>query len=302
MLHFSPPAPTDEELASASRLIDLALTEDLAEAGDITSDTLLPAEAVGTVRLVSRKPGVIAGLPLIAPIFARIDPAIEIELCLQDGAALEPGSVAAMMRGRVRSLLTGERTVLNFLTHLSGIASLTRQFVDRVAGTKAVVLDTRKTLPGYRRLQKYAVRCGGGRNHRMGLYDAILIKDNHLAAWTADGSQTIDAAIRRCRAAVAEHVTVEVEVDTLAQLRVALSANPDIVLLDNMSLPQLRNAVAIRNETAPAVRLEASGGVTLDSVAEIARAGVDRISSGALTHSAGSLDLGFDWGENASAL
>jgi nicotinate-nucleotide pyrophosphorylase (carboxylating) len=295
---FQSPELTAEELAAAETLIELGLAEDLDLAGDVTSNTLLPDAAVGTVLVVVREAGVVSGLPLIERVFAGIDSRVAVQLRAHDGARVSRGEVVAEVLGPVRSLLTGERTALNFLTHLSGIASLTRRFVDAIAGTRAVILDTRKTFPGYRRLQKYAVRCGGGVNHRMGLFDAVLIKDNHLAAWTADAGHTVAGAIRRCRTAVPAQVTVEVEVDSLAQLREALPESPDIVLLDNMSLDLLRQAVELRDRIAPRVLLEASGGVTLDTVGDIARTGVDRISSGALTHSARALDLAFDWGRS----
>jgi nicotinate-nucleotide pyrophosphorylase (carboxylating) len=289
------PVFSAEELASADTLIELALAEDLGPTGDLTSNSLIDADANGTVQIVARQTGVLAGLPLVERVFARIDQRIRVEPRWHDGDPLVRGKVVADVTGPVRGLLTGERTMLNFLTLLSGVASLTRQFVDAVAGTRAVVLDTRKTLPGYRRLQKYAVRCGGGRNHRMGLFDAVLIKDNHLASWVSGGSRTIGQAIATARQAAPKHVTIEVEVDSLDQLREALAAGPDIVLLDNMDLGQLRASVDMRDQLAKSVQLEASGGVTLATVGDIARTGVDRISSGALTHSAPALDLAFDW-------
>lgn len=286
-------SPADR--AAAETLISLALAEDLGERGDLTSQTLIPLAARGTVQVVARQAGVLAGLPLVASVFANLDPDVTVTPRVADGDRLTRRTVVADVSGPVRSLLTGERTMLNFLTHLSGIATLTRQFVDAVAGTRAVILDTRKTLPGWRRLQKYAVRCGGGANHRMGLYDAILIKDNHLAAWTADHTHDIASAVRLARRAAPPGVTVEVEVDRLEQLREVLPVGPDIVLLDNMRLDLLRQSVQLRDSLAPQVQLEASGGVTLATVADIARTGVDRISSGALTHSAPNLDLAFDW-------
>ncbi len=283
------------ERTDAERLIRLALEEDLGTAGDITSTTLIPADAQGAVQITARRAGVLAGLPLVALVFEQLDPSVQLEIRASDGTAVRPGAVIAELSGPVRSLLTGERTALNFLTHLSGIASLTRQFVDAVAGTRAVILDTRKTLPGYRRLQKYAVRCGGGRNHRQGLFDAVLIKDNHLAAWSTDPAHTLADAIRAARSRVPSDVTVEIEVDSLTQLREALPAGPDMVLLDNMPPPEMREAVALRNQMAPGVLLEASGGVTLANVRSIAETGVERISVGTLTHSAPALDLAFDW-------
>jgi nicotinate-nucleotide pyrophosphorylase (carboxylating) len=216
---------------------------------------------------------------------------------MSDGERVERGSVAAVLSGATRSRLIGERTLLNFLTHLSGVATLTRSFVDLTRGTRAKILDTRKTLPGWRALEKYAVRCGGGVNHRMGLYDGVLIKDNHLAAWVGlENRPTLGEAVERARRVSPKEAPIEVEVDSLEQLRAVLSAGPDIVLLDNMSPAMMREALAIRDATAPAVLLEASGGVTLETVSAIAATGVDRISIGALTHSAAALDLAFDWG------
>ena len=208
---------------------------------------------------------------------------------------MQRGTVLASITGPVRSLLTGERTVLNLMTHLSGIASRTAQFVEQVRGTRAVILDTRKTLPGYRLLQKYAVRCGGGTNHRMGLYDGILIKDNHLAARGESSCAAAVADARRFMLSIDAKATIEIEVDSLKQLRDALQERPEIVLLDNMSVEMLRDAVRIRDENAPQTRLEASGGVTLQTVRAIAETGVERISVGSLTHSSPALDLGFDW-------
>lgn len=289
------PQLSPAERTDADRLIRLALEEDLGTSGDITSTTLIPADAQGAVQIAARRAGVLAGLPLVALVFEQLDPSVQLEIRASDGTVVRPGAVIAELSGPVRSLLTGERTALNFLTHLSGIASLTRQFVDAVAGTRAVILDTRKTLPGYRRLQKYAVRCGGGRNHRQGLFDAVLIKDNHLAAWSTDPAHTLADAIRAARSRVPSDVTVEIEVDSLTQLREALPAGPDMVLLDNMPPPEMREAVALRNQMAPGVLLEASGGVTLANVRSIAETGVERISVGTLTHSAPALDLAFDW-------
>jgi nicotinate-nucleotide pyrophosphorylase (carboxylating) len=203
----------------------------------------------------------------------------------------------AVVSGPARSLLTGERLALNLLGRMSGIATLTRQYVDAIAGTSAGIFDTRKTTPGWRLLEKYAVACGGGRNHRIGLYDAVLIKDNHLAFGTADGSghYTPAQAVVRARAAAPAGTVIEVEVDTLVQFDEVLPAGPDIVLLDNMSLDQLCTAVARRNAGFPKIELEASGGVNLTTVAGIAATGVERISVGALTHSAVVLDIGLDW-------
>ena len=284
------------EQQAAETLIRLALAEDLRGECDLTSVALVPEEQHGMVQIVARQAGVVAGLPLISQVFAHVDPTLSIDLLCRDGEAVLPGRVLANVQGSVRSLLTGERTVLNFLTALGGVATLTRQFVDATQGTRAKILDTRKTWPGWRLLQKYAVRCGGGTNHRIGLYDGVLIKDNHLAAWrtqSPDGS--VAAAIRECRQRWPGQ-PIEVEVDTLAQLNDALHEKPEIVLLDNMKPAQLREAVLIRDRFAAAVLLEASGGVNLDTIREIAATGMDRISIGGLTHSAPAMDVAFDWG------
>ena len=282
-----------EEQASANALIELALMEDLSSVGDLTSLALIQAEARGSVQVVARSAGILSGTPIGRMVFARLDPAVRWESHRSDGDRLRIGDPVATVSGPLRSLLTGERTMLNFMTALSGVATLTRRFIDAVMGTEADVLDTRKTHPGWRRLEKYAVRCGGGTNHRMGLYDGVLIKDNHLAAWTDSGS--IASAVECTRRRSPPATSIEVEVDTLDQLRDALRGNPNIVLLDNMSLVTLRQAVELRDSLAPGVRLEASGGVTLESIALIAATGVERISVGCLTHSAPALDLAFDW-------
>lgn len=288
---------TAEDDAAARELIHLALQEDLAEAGDITSTTLIPSGTQGQVHIVARRPGILAGLPLVERVFAAIEPPVEIHEVRQDGESIQSGDIVATLSGSVHALLAGERTALNFLTHLSGVATLTHQFVEAVVGTSAVILDTRKTFPGYRRLQKYAVRCGGGTNHRMGLYDAILIKDNHLAAWSQTGSP-IAEAVRYALDHAPPGRSVEVEVDSLAQFEQVLPLSPAIILLDNMPPSDLRTAVALRNACAPSVLLEASGGVTLSTIRPIAETGIDRISLGTLTHSAPALDLAFDWSSN----
>jgi nicotinate-nucleotide pyrophosphorylase (carboxylating) len=284
------------ERAAAETLIGLALAEDLAEAGDLTSNALIAANEAGEVNVVARKPGVIAGEPIGALVFERLFPPAKWTRVVADGERVSPGAVIATVSGPLRTLLTGERTALNFLTHLGGIASLTRQFVDAAAGTRARILDTRKTHPGYRILEKYAVRCGGGTNHRMGLYDGVLIKDNHLAGWSEyHRGGTLADAVRQAQKSCGPGVSLEVEVDTLEQLEDVLRAAPQIVLLDNMSPDQMRRAVEIRDRTQPGTLLEASGGVTLETIPAIARTGVERISSGALTHSAPALDIAFDW-------
>lgn len=263
-----------------------ALAEDLGRAGDITSAAVIPADATATAVIASRAAGVIAGLPLAAAAFAAIDPAVSFRPKLGDGYRVTPGALVAEVSGNARAILTAERVALNFLGHLSGIATATAVLVDAVRGTRAEITCTRKTTPGLRALEKYAVRCGGGSNHRFGLDDAVLIKDNHIAV-----AGSVAAAIERARAAVGHLVKIEVEVDTPEQLGEALSAGPDAILLDNMTLDQLRDAVW---RVGGRAITEASGGVTPATVREIAETGVHRISSGWITHSAPSLDLGLD--------
>jgi nicotinate-nucleotide pyrophosphorylase (carboxylating) len=287
---------TEEEKERAWELIGMALEEDLGDGGDVTTRVLIPENQFGSVQIVARKAGVLAGLPVAAMVFKEIDPTVDFTAQARDGDMLAAGSVIAEISGRVTSLLMAERTCLNFLTHLSGVATLTRRYVAAIEGTRAAIYDTRKTLPGWRVMQKYAVRAGGGRNHRQGLGDMVLIKDNHLAGWRAGANDCrIAAAVLTARAAAPMGIKVEVEVDTLEQLADVLSGKPDIVLLDNMTLDQLRQAVALRNQHSAGVELEASGGVSLETVATIAATGVERISVGALTHSAPALDLAFDW-------
>ena len=281
------------EQTAAETLIALALAEDLSSVGDLTCAALIRPDEQAAVQVVARKDGILSGSPIGRRVFARLDPSVRWKTHQRDGEHVTAGSAVATVIGPLRSLLIGERTMLNFMTHLSGIATLTRRFVDAVRGTRAEILDTRKTLPGWRLLEKYAVRCGGGTNHRMGLYDGVLIKDNHLAAWTE--SDSIAAAVETARQRSPAGISIEVEVDTLDQLTDALRGGPDIVLLDNMDVATLRQAVNMRDHTAPRVLLEASGGVTLETVAAIAQTGVERISVGGLTHSAPALDLAFDW-------
>ncbi|MCA1244327.1 carboxylating nicotinate-nucleotide diphosphorylase [Stappia stellulata] len=263
-----------------------ALLEDWGRAGDITAQATLGPDTRARAVIAARQPGVLAGLDLAATAFRLADPSISVETLLEDGARLTPGDVAMRIIGPARGVLSAERVALNFLGHLSGVASATARFADLVAHTKARIVCTRKTTPGLRAFEKYAVRCGGGSNHRFGLDDAILIKDNHIAV--AGG---VRAAIEAARAFAGHLVKVEVEVDTLAQLEEALAARPDVVMLDNMTPDTLRKAVAMADG---AVTLEASGGVNLDSVTAIAETGVDLISVGWITHSAPVLDLGLD--------
>ncbi len=287
------------ETAACQHLVDLALAEDRGNIGDVTSELVIPAELQGKAVFVARASGVLAGLPAAEMVIAAVDLGLRFEPLLGDGSRLEPGTRIALVSGPMRSLLTAERTSLNFLQRLSGVATLTRRYVDAVAGFPAKILDTRKTTPGWRLLEKYAVRQGGGHNHRMGLYDGILIKDNHLAALRiADCGWQIAAAVKRARhhlAASGLAWQIEIEVDTLDQFDLALSEKPDMILLDNMSPDLMREAVRRRNEQAPAVLLEASGGVNLQTVRAIAESGVDRISVGALTHSAPALDIALDY-------
>ena len=270
------------------RLVAQALAEDLGK-GDATTAVSVAEETLATGSVVSRDAGVVAGLPLLALVFGQLDPRVRVDLVLEDGAPVEPGSVAARLTGPAGSILSGERVALNFLQHLGGIASLTARYVVEVAGTACRVLDTRKTLPGYRTLAKYAVRCGGGHNHRMGLYDRIMLKDNH---WAAGGSP-IAAMVQRARSEFPD-LAIEVEVDDLGQLDQVLPLDVDWILLDNFSLADTAAAVARRNEAGCRTLLESSGNVSLETIGAYARAGVDGASVGRLTHSAGALDLGLD--------
>jgi nicotinate-nucleotide pyrophosphorylase (carboxylating) len=264
-----------------------ALMEDLGLAGDITSATVIPADHRSTVVMAARKPGVIAGLDAAELAFQLIDPAIVMSRHVPDGASVKAGDVIATIEGPSRGLLTAERTALNFMGHLSGIATVTAEIVAAISGTRASVVCTRKTTPGLRALEKYAVRAGGGMNHRFALHDAVLIKDNHVAI--AGG---VAEAIRRAKAGAGHMVKIEVEVDTLEQLRHAMDIGVDAVLLDNMTPEELREAVAIVKGRAIT---EASGGITPSSAASIAGAGVDLLSIGWITHSAPTLDIGLDF-------
>ena len=263
-----------------------ALLEDWGRAGDITAQATLSQETGARAVIAARQPGRLSGIDLAAAAFRLSDPAIGVEILARDGDRLAPGDVVMRVSGPARGMLSAERVALNYLGHLSGIATATAAFADRVAHTKARIVCTRKTTPGLRAFEKYAVRCGGGANHRFGLDDAILIKDNHIAV--AGG---VRAAIEASRRFAGHLVRVEIEVDTLEQLREALDAKPDVIMLDNMQPDRLREAVAIADGR---VVLEASGGVNLETVAAIAETGVDLISVGWITHSAPVLDLGLD--------
>jgi nicotinate-nucleotide pyrophosphorylase (carboxylating) len=299
--------------ADWEQLLRLAVREDLAEAGDRTTCALVPPDACGRAAMVARGSGVLAGLPGVESTLRQIDPRLRWSPEMKDGQAVRSGERIGLVEGPARGLLAAERLVLNLLGRLSGIATLARRYVEAVRGTKARIYDTRKTTPGWRRLEKYAVRQGGGWNHRTGLFDAVLIKDNHLVlGGQLSGDETAPytaaEAVARARRMLNEQgsqasdisrstadMIVEIEVDTLEQLDAVFSAGPDIVLLDNMSPAELCRAVARRNACNPAIELEASGKVDLGSVRQIAETGVERISVGALTHSAECLDIGLDW-------
>lgn len=264
-----------------------ALLEDLGRAGDITTNATIPASAKARVVIRAREDGRIAGLDCARTAFRLMDPSLKVAVQKPDGSDVAPGDIVAAIEGSARAIITGERVALNFMGHLSGIATATRAIARSIEGTRARICCTRKTTPGLRALEKYAVRAGGGQNHRFGLDDAVLIKDNHIAV--AGG---IRAAIERARAHVGHMVKIEVEVDTLDQLREALAAKAELVLLDNMTPAQLREAVDL---VAGRAVTEASGRVTVETAPAIAAAGVDLISSGAITHSAKTLDLGLDF-------
>ncbi len=267
-------------------IVRAALAEDLGRAGDITAQACVPADARLTADFVARRGGVVAGLACVRLAMAELDPGVRIDLLSADGQAVPAGTTLVRVSGSARAILTAERTALNLLGRLCGIATLTQDFVDAVAGTSAKITDTRKTTPGLRALEKYAVRCGGGVNHRFGLDDAILIKDNHVAACGSVGE-----AVRRAKAFAGHLVKVEVEVDSLLQLREALAHDPDVIMLDNFTVDDMREAVKLVDGR---IKLEASGGITLDTVRTFAETGVDVISVGALTHSAKVLDIGLD--------
>lgn len=288
------------------QLLDLAVREDLDREHDWSTLSLIPESATGEVNIVARQEGVLAGSRIIDLMIDELELDIEAADHLSDRSAMMPGDKLITLSGSVRDLLTTERIVLNFLGRLVGIATLTRTYVQQIAGTAAQVYDTRKTTPGWRRLEKYAVQCGGGTNHRTGLYEAVMLKDNHLAwytQFTGKSAQLGDLVgivrqflIDQLGEANGSQRIIEIEVDRIEQLKEVLPSQPDIVLLDNMDCPTLKSAVELRNELAPMVQLEASGGINLQTIRPIAETGVERISVGALTHSAVNVDLGYDWG------
>jgi nicotinate-nucleotide pyrophosphorylase (carboxylating) len=270
------------DLAEVEAIVRRALAEDIGS-GDVTTDSTLPPEAQLAGRFLAKQPGVVAGLEVARLAFALIDERVQFSTRVTDGDRVEEGQVFATMSGSGRALLSAERVALNCLQRMSGIATLTRRFVEAVQGTRAVILDTRKTAPGLRALDKWAVRLGGGQNHRSGLYDMVLIKDNHIAAVGG-----ITEAVRRVRAADEQKHAIEVEVRNLVELREALDVHVDRILLDNMSVDEMREAVRVAGGRTP---LEASGNMTLENVAAVAATGVDFISVGALTHSVPALDI-----------
>jgi nicotinate-nucleotide pyrophosphorylase (carboxylating) len=294
---------SSDERAACRRLVEMALNEDLGTKGDLTSRLVVSGDLEGKAVLVARSQGVLAGLPAVDLVFsaARM-PSVRLEPLLEDGAFVTPGKAVGKLSGPMQSILSGERTALNFLQRLSGVATLTRRYVDAVAGLNCQIFDTRKTTPGWRLLEKYAVRCGGGHNHRMGLFDAIMIKDNHLAALggPAIAFETMRQVLEGSTKGNLEGQPgkelppVVIEVDSLEQLKSAFACRPDVIILDNMSVDYLRLAVKSRDQGSRGVLLEASGGVTLESVRSIAETGVDRISIGALTHSASALDIALE--------
>lgn len=269
--------------------VSRALAEDLGLAGDITSQVTIPADRTASLTMVSRKPGVIAGLQLAVEAFRQVDANIVVTVHKADGDGLAPRDVVLTVTGNARAILAGERTALNFVGRMAGIATLTAEYVRRIAGTQASIVCTRKTTPGLRAFEKHAVLCGGGRNHRFGLFDAVLIKDNHVAV--AGG---IRPALQAAKSRGGHLVKIEIEVDTLEQLDEVIAEGADVVLLDNMGPDTLREAVQRIRKGRPAMLAEASGGINLDTVAAIAATGVNLISVGALTHSAPVLDLGLD--------
>jgi nicotinate-nucleotide pyrophosphorylase (carboxylating) len=298
--------------ADALKLIEMALIEDTGAASldrgvDCTTDAVVPKQAEAKAAFVARDSGVVCGVEVAKLVMQKSAPQINLMVEIEDGSHVEPGQTIAVMSGSAHDILTVERTCLNFMCRLSGISTLTRQFAAETGDYPAQVLDTRKTTPGWRRLEKYAVVCGGGTNHRMGLYDAIMLKDNHLAFYrslVSDSENTIPESIELARNWINENADnlpngkatiLQLEVDTLDQLAVALETDCDIILLDNMTCDQLREAVDMRNDRAEKILLEASGGVNLKTINDIASTGVDRISVGALTHSAVNFDIGLDW-------
>jgi len=270
-------------------IIDSALAEDLGQ-GDVTTEALIPADQEGIAHLVAKGAGILAGLGLTTKVFQKVDAELKVEELVSDGTKVTSGDRVAVVRGKVSSILRAERVALNFLQHLSGIATETARYVDAVSGTKALIMDTRKTIPGLRMLEKYAVRVGGGKNHRLNLGDSILIKDNHLVALRSRGVG-LGEAVRKARKQAPERLKVEVEVESIDQAEEALFAGAEVIMLDNMSLEEMQQVVELAQGRA---MLEASGGITLENVRAVAETGVDLISIGALTHSVKALDISLE--------
>lgn len=277
-------------------LLESSLREDRADE-DVTTRALVPGDLRAEGHIVARQDGVVCGLPLAERLATWVDSSLDVQECVPDGVTAGEGDTVAVVRGRARSILTAERTMLNFLQRLGGTATLASRYVEAVSGTGARILDTRKTTPGWRELEKYAVRCGGGHNHRMNLADQVLIKENHIRCLRQEGEGTPSAvrrAVRQARGGAPDDILVEVEVETMDELDAALEAGADLVLLDNMSVEQVQRAARLaakRRDDDGYPRLEASGGITLDNVRDYAEAGANRISIGALTHSAPAMDL-----------
>ena len=272
-------------------LIDLALAEDIGT-GDITSLATIPADRTATAVMLAKENGVLSGIDVAREVFRSVDPSLEFTALMQNGDRMHNRDDIAVITGNARSILTAERTALNFVQRLSGVATITAEYAAAVAGTKTSIVDTRKTTPGMRLLQKRAVMDGGGRNHRFGLADGVLIKDNHLAA--IGGPNRIADAVAAARSRAPHTLKIEVEVTSLEELHQALAAGADIVMLDNMDTPTMAEAISIRNASANLALLEASGGITLERLPELAEIGIDLVSAGALTHSAPSLDISLD--------
>lgn len=277
------------EWKQVERIVGGALSEDLISA-DVTTEALIPTNIRGKASILVKRDGIVAGIEVAKEVFRQVDPSVRFKALVKDGAKVVKGQVIATVRGRVASILKGERTALNFLQHLSGIATETARYVDAVSGTKAVITDTRKTLPGLRMLEKYAVRVGGGKNHRLNLADGVLIKDNHLAALRSRGIRLCEV-VKRARKKVPQTLKIEVEVGSVEEALEALSAGVDVIMLDNMKLEDMRKVVKLVKGRA---LLEASGGITLDNVRSVAETGVDFISIGALTHSSRALDMSLE--------
>jgi nicotinate-nucleotide pyrophosphorylase (carboxylating) len=273
-------------------LVKLALVEDLGDANvDVTSDALVPPEEMAEAHMVAREACVLAGIPVAAEVFRQVNPELECTVCVPDGSVVEKGTTVLVIKGSAQSILTAERTALNFIQRMSGVASITAEYVKTASNPDVMLLDTRKTTPALRPFEKYSVLCGGGTNHRYGLFDAVLIKDNHLASWAKKHGTGVGEAVAAARAKY-PGLKIEVEVDTIDQLKEALTTRPDWVLLDNMPPPVLRECVALCKGIC---KTEASGGINLNTIHAIAQTGIDAISVGALTHSAPSIDLALDF-------